>query len=528
MSKTLTDAAVEKMRGGPTRREIADAKGGGKGSGLYLVIQTSGAKSWALRFRRPDGRPAKLTLGPVDFSGREIDGAPVIGQPLTLAAARQLATTLHRDRERGIDIAAEREAQKRRRQVEKTEVDQRVFPLLARRFIETYTTKRGGKPRRWRETARLLGFNYPKDKKEPLVLKNGLADRRWAKRDVGAIDENDVWAIVKEARDFGVPGRPRRNKGSSEPRARAIFAALSVFFRWLRRERLITTNPCSGLERPSPPAAGRRVLTMDELRWFWLACETADKPRISGQTKPFAAVLRLLALTGCRLNEIAGMSRSELSGGNVRDWTIPGARTKNHRDFVVPLPSLAREIIEHAPSPKGNKADLLFTTTGRTPVSGFSRAKKRVAAAMLEIARAETENGELTIKPFRLHDLRRTVSTELHALGVAPHTVESCLNHISGFKGGVAGTYNLFEFYDEKLAAMERWARWLGLVIDRDLYRAHKQRLARGDDEMNKKAKEAFLEAISDGGERWKRYISSLTRGGDNIINLRSARRRKS
>jgi hypothetical protein len=67
MAKVLTSAAVEKYIGGDKRREIADAKA----SGLYLVIQPSGQKSWALRFRRPNGRPAKLTLGSVDFSGKE-------------------------------------------------------------------------------------------------------------------------------------------------------------------------------------------------------------------------------------------------------------------------------------------------------------------------------------------------------------------------------------------------------------------------------------------------------------------------
>ena len=101
MSKALTDASVRKLKGEATRREVRD----GMAQGLYLVIQPSGAKSWALRFRRPDGSPAKLTLGPVDFSGREPTGEPVVGTPLSLAAARALAAEQHRQRKRGIDIA---------------------------------------------------------------------------------------------------------------------------------------------------------------------------------------------------------------------------------------------------------------------------------------------------------------------------------------------------------------------------------------------------------------------------------------
>jgi integrase len=517
LARTLTDAAVEKLRPGSTRREIADAKGGGKGSGLYLVIQPSGAKSWAMRFRRPDGRSGKMVLGSVDFSGREIEGDPVVGMPLTLAAARMLATALHRDRERGIDIVADRQAEKRRQEVESTERGERTFQALARQFVETYKTKKyKTKPRRWRENAGMLGFKYPKDGGEPEIVRGSLADQ-WAADDVRDIDENDIWTTIKEAREHGVPGRPRRNKDSSEARARAMLAVLSTFFRWLRRERLISTDPCTGLERASAPAACDRALTMDEVRWFWRACEAADAPRFANQPKPFLPLLRLLALTGCRLNEVARMERAELGGGNLAGWSIPGSRTKNHLEFVVPLSPLAREQIDNAPTVAGK---FVFSTTGTSPVSGFSRIKKRLDAKMLEIARTETGNPELTIPKYRLHDLRRTFSTELHALRVAPHIVECCLNHVSGFKSGVAGTYNKFEFFDEKHAAVERWARWISLVTDRDLYAKHQQHLSRGNDEARKKARETFLDVIAEGGQRWTRYLKSLTGAGANVVNL--------
>ena len=69
-----------------------------------MIIQPSGAKSWAMRFRRPDGRTAKLTLGPVDFSNTEASDEPVLGGPLTLRQARQLAAKIDRERARGIDV----------------------------------------------------------------------------------------------------------------------------------------------------------------------------------------------------------------------------------------------------------------------------------------------------------------------------------------------------------------------------------------------------------------------------------------
>jgi hypothetical protein len=65
MAKQLTAPAVRRLRPAKQRREIPD----GGCAGLYLIIQPSGAKSWALRFRRPGGATAKLTLGGVDLSG---------------------------------------------------------------------------------------------------------------------------------------------------------------------------------------------------------------------------------------------------------------------------------------------------------------------------------------------------------------------------------------------------------------------------------------------------------------------------
>jgi hypothetical protein len=95
MAKQLTAAAVQRLHPSKVRREIRD----GGCAGLYLIIQSTGHKSWALRFRRPSGKPAKLTLGPADLTGREGEGEPVLGAPLTLALARRLAIELHRQGE---------------------------------------------------------------------------------------------------------------------------------------------------------------------------------------------------------------------------------------------------------------------------------------------------------------------------------------------------------------------------------------------------------------------------------------------
>jgi len=56
----------------------------------------------------------------------------------------------------------------------------------------------------------------------------------------------------------------------------------------------------------------------------------------------------------------------------------------------------------------------------------------------------------------------------LSKIGVDPHVVEACLNHQSGFKANVAGTYNVYGYLPEKTAALQRWADHItGLVEDR-------------------------------------------------------------
>jgi hypothetical protein len=106
-------------------------------------------------------------------------------------------------------------------------------------------------------------------------------------------------------------------------------------------------------------------------------------------------------------------------------------------------------------------------------------------------------------------------------IGVAPHIVESCLNHISGAKAGVAGTYNKAICGPEKKTALERWARYVALVVDSDLHAAHKKFLARGDDKACDKAREVFTAAIAEGGEQWDRYLKMIA--SPNVVPMHRA-----
>ena len=353
LATALTDAAVRKYRPAKERREIRDSLS----QGLYLVIQPSGSRSWAMRFRRPDGSPGKLTLGPVDLSGKEAQGEPVLGAPLTLASARALASEVHRRRAMGRDVIADYVAKKQRLRVESEEAIANSFGALAPQFIEEYAKP---KTRRWRATARMLGLRYPKDGGEPEIIPNGLS-QRWATKPVRDIGKHDIQNVIDETRDRGVPGLVRHSHGPTEGQARSMLSTLSTFFGWVaKRKRLIEMSPCS-VHRPETPKARDRVLTDAEIRIFWNACDALSEP--------FDQALKLLLITGCRLSEVSQMRRDELSEDGST-WNIPGQRTKNHRPHVVPLPPLARSILATL-KPVSN--EFMFSTTGRSPISGWAR-----------------------------------------------------------------------------------------------------------------------------------------------------------
>jgi integrase len=299
----------------------------------------------------------------------------VLGAPLTLASARMLATELHRQRALGEDVVAVTH----RERLERVAHGGKTFAAAAVDYIEQYAMRR---TRGWWDRARLLG------------LPKGLADR-WRDRPIAEIDGDDIHLIVDEVRERGVPGLERRAEGPSDSQARAMFAGLSKMFSWLVERRRSRSNPCTGVHRPTTLKARDRVLTSSELVAFWRA---ADAER-----REFGALLKVLLLTGARLNEVAGMQRAELSDDGAT-WTIPGERTKNGRVHVVPLSPLVRELIASV----GTDTDLVFTTNGTTLVSGWSKIKNRLDAAM-------------QIPPWRFHDLRRTCATGIAELGIAPH-----------------------------------------------------------------------------------------------------------
>ena len=143
----------------------------------------------------------------------------------------------------------------------------------------------------------------------------------------------------------------------------------------------------------------------------------------------------------------------------AKTWTLPAERAKNGEAHIVPLTNLAIDEL-HAMQPKSS--GLVFTTTGKTAVSGFSKAKRTLDTEMIAIMQERQRTGArgvtvISIAEWRRHDILRTGATNLQALGIPIEVTEAVLNHISDPRAGVAGIYNRYKYEPEKRSALVAW-----------------------------------------------------------------------
>jgi integrase len=197
-----------------------------------------------------------------------------------------------------------------------------------------------------------------------------------------------------------------------------------------------------------------RILNDDEVCRFWIATTALGYP--------FGHLFQLLLLTGQRLTEVGAAKASEIDLDS-RLWVIPRERAKNDVAHTVPLSGPAITIVRSLPR-VASKSGYLFTTTGDTPVSGWSRAKRNLDKLMVEAG-----DKDVKIPAWRLHDLRRTVSSGMARLGIALPTIEKVLNHTSGSFAGIVRVYQRHSYSDEKRAALEAWASFLLQLVNNPL-----------------------------------------------------------
>ena len=396
----LTATGVEKWKTTDKRQEVPDSLM----TGLYLIVQPSGRKGWQVRYRFGK-KHRRMTLGKFPL--------------LSLADARTRASEALIAAQGGRDPAGEKEAERAARiEVEQSGRDKVV--TLVEQFGKRHLSK----------------------------LKSGEAVKRelhrhvvtaWGERDIHDIAKRDVIDLLDGIADSGRVVTANR-----------VRAYLNKFLNWCVERDIIDQSPAMGVKPIAKEKSRERVLSDDEIRWLWIACNR--------QGQPWGHLCKMLLLTGQRLGEVVKMTDHEVNGDL---WQLDATRTKNGRAHDVPLSEAARVVLASVERVKSD-AGYVFTTTGRSPLQGYHKGRNYIAQRMADVA-SEERDEPVEIPHWTFHDLRRTAATGMARLGIPVRVTEAVLNHVSGTAGGIVSVYQRHDYADEKRDALNAWAQ---MVVD--------------------------------------------------------------
>jgi integrase len=321
---------------------------------------------------------------------------------LSLADARDQAERIIKDAAKGIS-PKDREAEERRRA---QTAKRNTFASVAEEFMADHAKNLRTRD----EMQRMLNVDLLP---------------AWGDKPIAGITRADAKALIRE-------------KARKAPiAANRLLSLISKIFAWALDEEIIQASPAVRLRRPAEEQERERSLTDDEIKTLW--------PVFTAMGYPFGHGLRFLLVTGQRRGEVGGLKWSEIDGDG---WNLPGARVKSKQGHRVPLSTLALEILEQCPK----LGDYVFMSgRGVEPLEGWDGAKRRADTFLAK-----------PIEPWRIHDLRRTMATQMRSLGVDRLVVSKLLNHA---ESGFTKTYDRYEADPEKAAAMERWSDKLKEII---------------------------------------------------------------
>ena len=415
--QTLTDRKLQALKAAPAgqRYEIMDQVIAGFG----VRVSDTGLRSFIFKTRYPGSpHPTRRTLGEYPA--------------LTLEEAREKAADWRKLIKQGTDPAI---AEQRRREAEQHKQTTTVGAVADDFFAEKLAGERKGREAEWTFRREFLST--------------------WGRRPITEITDLDILAVIKA------------KKRTAPAEARNLLALAKRFFTWVVDQRVygLKASPADSLKPGKiigKKRKGDRLLTDDELFALWRAAKRIGSP--------CGRVYQLLMLTALRLNEAADASRPEFDFPK-RLWTIPAERMKGEngeaRPHVVPLTDDVLAILELLPRFKSG--DHLFSTNfGVSPVWMTDKIKRRIDARMLRTLRAlARRRGDdpkrVKLPPWTNHDIRRTVRSNLSRLKISEEAREAVMAHV---RPGIKGTYDLYDYLDEKREALTLWAARLLSIVE--------------------------------------------------------------
>ena len=238
-------------------------------------------------------------------------------------------------------------------------------------------------------------------------------------------------------------------------------AYANAFFNWCVVEEIISENPARLIPKPSLEVPRDRHHSLSELAEIWAAAGNLGYP--------FGPLTRLLIALPMRREELAALAMPELDIGDDDDiegvWILPSDRTKRANALRVPLSPLARLIVKEAIADEGRpkKSQFVFTTTGKTSVSGFGKAKRRldrlIFEARVKVALDAGDEPE-PMAHWTFHDLRTTFTTlACEELNVDAAVADRILNHVAtATTSKIMRTYNKSELFEPRRQALNAWS----------------------------------------------------------------------
>jgi integrase len=449
----LTDRELQGLKATGHRYELMD-RGTGATKGLGVRVGEGGQVTFFLQKRFP-GTPIKAEARYPHPTRRVLGTYPA----MSLAEARKKAQAWDELIKQGIDPGQD---EKRKRQE-----DQRRRSNTFAALLEDFIVQKLGKREVDGRTvyAERRGAEVERDiRREFLPV--------WGDWPISEVTARDVRDVVVAIKNRGAPYQAHNVLGH----AKRIFG-------WAVDQHVygLEVSPCDRLKPRAivgEKKARQRVLSDDEIRAFWRAA--------SRMPYPYGPAARMLLLTGQRHREVAEARRSEfhpellslirkhdaepVSWQNVsadwKLWSVGAERFKSDAPHMVPLPNDVCSLIASLPQFRGPY--LFSTTAGQKPTVISDKEKNRLDARMLRTLKAMARlRGDdpkaVEMKPWVIHDLRRTLRTQLSALRVQDHVAEMVIGH--GRKG-LQRVYDQHRYLNEMREALELWAARLRSVVE--------------------------------------------------------------
>ncbi len=373
-----------------------------------LADTSEGARSWQYRYRW-HGKRVRATLGQYPETG--------------IAAAHDLVREARELLGKGIDprksgLTGRSRARRLSSAPDGAAAAPYSIDTLASEFMARFITPNRKNPT---EVQRMLD-------------KDVLSE--WAGRDARTVKPRDVLELLDGIVDRG-----------SAIMSNRVHSLLKQLFKYGVHRQIIEISPVQLLYLPGGVEKPRsRTLADAELTAL-----LANVDEVMSRAPRTVATLRLMLYTACRRSEIglARWSHFQLDS-DAPAWRVPPELSKTDVEYLVPLvPEAVHELRK------------LKRAAGRSPwVFPNGAADKPADPKILtrSLARHLKALAAKKIKPFVLHDIRRTVRTGLARLTVAPHIAERVLNHT---QPGIIAAYDTHAYLDEKRAALEKWAAHL-------------------------------------------------------------------